>query len=99
MTERQLLRKIGESVRTARLRLNLTQECVAELTGVHWQTISHIENGKFPFSIVTFARISQALAISANCLLEGLPEMNRARLETVKTALARKRKQKARRID
>jgi transcriptional regulator with XRE-family HTH domain len=87
-----MLRQIGENVKTARLKANLTQECLAELVGVHWQTISNIENGKFPFSVATFARISQALSISANRLLEGLPDPNPARMESVKKALARKRR-------
>ncbi len=89
-----MLRQIGENVKAARLQANLTQECLAELVGVHWQTISHIENGKFPFSVTTFARVSQALATSANRLLEGLPEPSRARMERVKKALARKRRPK-----
>ena len=87
-----MVRQIGENVKTARLQANLTQECLAELIGVHWQTISHIENGRFPFSVTTFARLSQALEISANRLLEGLPELNPARMEAIKKAMARKRR-------
>ena len=91
MTDRQILRQIGENVKAARLKANLTQECLAELVGVHWQTISHIENGKYPFSVTTFARITQALGTSANRLLEGLPDPSLERMESVKKALARKR--------
>ena len=89
-----MLALIGENVKAARLKANLTQECLAELVGVHWQTISHIENGKFPFAVTTFTRISQALTISPNRLLEGLPAPNRERMENVKKALARKRQPK-----
>jgi len=89
-----MLRQIGENVKAARLNTNLTQECLAELAGVHWQTVSNIENGKFPVLITTFARISQALGVSSNRLLEGLPEPNQARLERVRKALARKRRPK-----
>ena len=95
MTDRQILRQIGENVKTARLKANLTQECLAELAGVHWQTVSYIENGKFPFSVVTFFNISQALTISPNRLLEGLPEPDEARMARIKKSLARKRKPKA----
>ncbi|MCX6927481.1 MAG: helix-turn-helix transcriptional regulator [Verrucomicrobia bacterium] len=91
MTDRQMLLRIGENVKAARLGGNLTQECLAELIGVHWQTISHIEHGKFSFPVTTFARISQALGISTNRLLEGLPELDRAHMGKVKKALARKR--------
>jgi DNA-binding XRE family transcriptional regulator len=86
---------IGENVRKARLRANLTQECLAELVGVHWQTISYLEKGKYPFSIATFARLSQALEISANRLLDGLPEPDASAMEKVKRAMVRRRKTKA----
>lgn len=86
-----MLRLIGENVKSARLNANLTQECLAELAEVHWQTISNIENGKFPVLVTTFARISQALGVSSNQLLEGLPTPNIERMERVKKALARKR--------
>jgi transcriptional regulator with XRE-family HTH domain len=89
-----MLRQIGANARAARLQANLTQECLAELVGVHWQTISHLENGRYPFSVTTFARLSQALGISANRLLEGLPDPNQARMESVKKAMARKRRPK-----
>lgn len=92
MTERQILRHIGQNVKAARLKVGLTQECLAELAGVHWQTISYVENGKFLFSIVTFTKISQALEISPNRLLEGLPEPDRGRMEKIRKMMARKRK-------
>ncbi|MGO8677898.1 MAG: helix-turn-helix domain-containing protein [Limisphaerales bacterium] len=96
MTDRQLLRLIGQNVRAARHQANLTQECLAELAGVHWQTISNIERGKFPFPVTTFARISQALATSPNRLLDGLAEPDLAHIESVKKALARKRRPRSR---
>lgn len=86
-----MLRLIGENVKSARLNANLTQECLAELAEVHWQTISNIENGKFPVLVTTFARISQALGVSSNQLLEGLPTPNAERMERIKRALVRKR--------
>ena len=89
-----MLRIIGGNVKSARDKANLTQECLAELIDVHWQTISNIENGKFPFPVTTFARLTHALSVSPNRLLEGLPEPDRRKLEAVKQALARKRKPK-----
>jgi transcriptional regulator with XRE-family HTH domain len=94
VTDRQILRLIGDNVKAARFKANLTQEGLAELASVHWQTISNIENGKFPVLVTTFARISQALGVSASRLLDGLPEPNQARLERARKALARKRKPK-----
>lgn len=80
----------------ARLAVNMTQECLAELADVHWQTVSNIENGKFPCPVTTFVRISQALGVSTNRLLEGLPEPNKDRIEGIKKAMARRRKPKSR---
>ncbi|MEI9864893.1 MAG: helix-turn-helix transcriptional regulator [Limisphaerales bacterium] len=72
----------------------MTQECLAEIAGIHWQTVSYIENGKFPASIITFSKLSQALGVSPNRLLEGLPPLNVERAERIKKAMARKRKPK-----
>jgi len=94
VTDAQILRTIGGNVRKARLKLNMTQECLAELVGVHWQTISYLENGKHPCSVIHFVGISQALDISPNRLLEGLPEPDRAQIEKTKKVLVRKRKPK-----
>ena len=87
-----MLKRIGQNVKTARLKADLTQACLAELAGLHWQTVSYIENGKFPCSIITFFKISQALQTSPNRLLDGLPDADRAWQEKIKKSLTRKRK-------
>jgi DNA-binding XRE family transcriptional regulator len=94
VTDRQILKIIGANVKMARLRANLTQECLAELVGVHWQTISYLESGRFPFSVATFARVCQALEISPNRLLDGMPAPDKNQMEKTKKVLARKRKPK-----
>lgn len=97
MTNRQILQVIGENVRKARLRANLTQECLAELVGVHWQTISHLEKGKYSFPVTTFSRLSHALDVSPNRLMDGLPEPDRRQMEKTKKVLARRRQPKRQR--
>jgi DNA-binding XRE family transcriptional regulator len=92
VTDRQILRLIGANVKAARMKAGLTQECLAELTSVHWQTISNIENGKFPFPVTTFTRICQALGVSANRMVDGLPEPDERQIEKTKKVMARKRK-------
>ena len=92
MTDRQILRIIGANVKTARLKAELTQECLAELADVHWQTISNIENGKFPCPVTTFVRICKALSFSADDLLKGVPDPDRDQIEKTKKAMARKRR-------
>jgi DNA-binding XRE family transcriptional regulator len=87
-----MLRRIGENVKAARADADkMTQECLAEIAGIHWQTVSNIENGNFPVSIITFLHISQALGVEVNQLLAGLPPHNVERAERIKKALARKR--------
>jgi DNA-binding XRE family transcriptional regulator len=94
VTNRQILRLIGANVKAARLRADVTQECLAELVEVHWQTISNVEQGKFPFSVATFARISQVLETSPNRLLDGLEEPDKSRMEQIKKMMARRRQPK-----
>jgi transcriptional regulator with XRE-family HTH domain len=72
----------------------MTQACLAELVGVQWQTISYLEKGKYPYPVMRFARLSQALNVSPNYLLDGLPDPDTARMEKIKKAQARKRKPK-----
>lgn len=91
MTDRQILRRIGQNVKLARSKADMTQECLAEIVGVHWQTISNVESGKVPCSLVTFAKISQALSVSPNRLFDGLPELDADRVTHIKRAKARKR--------
>ena len=91
MTDQKVLRLIGQRVREARLKANMTQECLAELVGVHWKTIGHIERGSYPVALTTFARLSQFIEISPNRLLEGLEPPDPERTARIKKALARKR--------
>lgn len=91
MTNAEILRVIGRNVRDARLRLNMTQECLAELVGVHWQTLSYIERGKYPFSVTTFVRLVQYLRTSSNRLTEGMGKADERHFGRVTKALGRKR--------
>jgi transcriptional regulator with XRE-family HTH domain len=91
VNNREILRKIGKNIRQARVKAGLTQECLAELAGVHVQTIGAIEHGDFPFAVTTFALVSQFLETSPNRLLEGLESPDPKRTERIKKALARRR--------
>jgi DNA-binding XRE family transcriptional regulator len=91
VTNQQLLRTIGVRVREARLKANMTQECLAELVGVHWKTVGHIERGSYPVALTTFVRLSQFLEISPNRLLDGLGDPDLRRTAQIKKAMARKR--------
>ena len=91
MTNREILRRIGRNIRDARLKADMTQECLAELAGVHVQTIGAIERGGFSFAVTTLARLSQFLETSPNRLLDGLEPPDTRRTTRIKKALARKR--------
>ncbi|HWD93690.1 MAG TPA: helix-turn-helix transcriptional regulator [Verrucomicrobiae bacterium] len=91
MTDKQILRIFGQRVREARLKADMTQECLAELVGVHWKTISHVERGTYPIALTIFSRLSQYLETSPNRLLEGLEAPDPKRTAQIKSALARKR--------
>ena len=91
VNNREILRVLGRNIRQARLKAGLTQECLAELAGVHVQTVGDIERGGFPFAVTTFARIAQFLETSPNRLLDGLKPPDPQRTARIKKALARKR--------
>lgn len=86
-----MLRTIGRRVREARLHANMTQECLAELVGIHWKTVGHIERGSFPVALTTFVHLSQFLEISPNRLLDNLGMPDLKRTTQIKKAMARKR--------
>jgi DNA-binding XRE family transcriptional regulator len=91
VTDQQILRLFGQRVRDARHKADMTQECLAELIGIHWKTVGHIERGTYPIALITFAKLSQHLEISPNRLLEGLKPPDPPRTARIKQALARKR--------
>jgi hypothetical protein len=70
----------------------MTQECLAELVGVHWKTLGRIERGEFPFATTSFARLTQYLQVSPNRLLDGLAPADLKRMARISKALARKRR-------
>ncbi len=86
-----MLRVIGGNIRAARIRAGLTQECLAELVGLHWQTISNTERGLNPLAITNFALVAQHLGVTADALLDGIPPIDKERAAKIRRALARKR--------
>ncbi|MDR1706012.1 MAG: helix-turn-helix domain-containing protein [Clostridiales bacterium] len=57
---------IGKRIRAERLKQKVTQEKLAEMTGVGTTHISHIETGNSKLSIKAFVSIVNALNISAD---------------------------------
>ena len=89
-----MLRIIGANIRAVRLAAGLTQECLAELVGLHWQTMSNIERGKSPCTVTIVALLAQHLAVSSDDFFVGLPPIDQKRATKIRHALARKRTSK-----
>lgn len=65
---------IGETIKQARKKKQLTQEQLGELIGVKKSRISKIENGK-NLSFDAFLRIFRAMGIGVKLQLENMGEM------------------------
>jgi transcriptional regulator with XRE-family HTH domain len=92
VNDKDILRVVGGNIQNVRLHAGMTQECLAELVGIHAKTLGYIENGKHPFSVATFARIVQFLRVNPSELLEGLSVPDKKRAAAISKAKARRRK-------
>lgn len=63
MDSRKLLKILGERIRTIRKAQRMSQERLAELSGLHPTYISNIEQGKVNASIYSFYMVVHALGI------------------------------------
>lgn len=61
---------LGTNLREARERLELTQEQVAERSGVHATEVSRIEAGKRDPQVSTVRKLAKALRMTAGQLLD-----------------------------
>ena len=61
---------IGQRIREVRVGKNLTQEYVAEKTGVNVSHISNLENGKVKVSLTLLVGICNALDVTTDYILE-----------------------------
>jgi transcriptional regulator with XRE-family HTH domain len=62
--------KLGPNLREARLNLELSQEQVAERSGVHATEVSRIEAGKRDPRVSTVERLARAVKLKPGQLLE-----------------------------
>lgn len=62
-------RALGKNLRRARERAGLTQEAVAERSGVHPTEVSRIESGKRDPRISTVEALAEAVGVSVGDLL------------------------------
>ena len=66
------LKLIGINIKAERLKKNLSQEQLAEMTNISIPPISLIETGKQNTSILNILEIASALGVDVNTLVEGI---------------------------
>lgn len=61
--------ELGQVIRKHRLAAGLSQEQLAERSGLHWTYVSQIESGKRNLSVDVLRRIARALKTPASKLM------------------------------
>ena len=64
--------EFGRRVRSQRDTLGLTQEQLAELSGLHWTYVSQVERGERNIALTNILRIAEALGTDPGDLITGL---------------------------
>ncbi len=76
MTDKKILRTIGENVHKYRNRLGLTQEKLGEKVGFHSTYVGMIERAERKISVVAALKLAKALGVTLNDLIEGIVSYN-----------------------
>lgn len=71
-TKKRIIAAFGANVRRERVQKGLTQERLAELTGLYPRTIQKIEASEINILITTAARIQKAIGCSWESLFRGV---------------------------
>ncbi len=61
MEENELIQKFGFNFKISRMKLKLTQDDIAEITGLSKTYLSNIENGKYNPSLTNALKLSKAV--------------------------------------
>ena len=73
MTNRNLILLVfGDTVRTRRLQLGLTQEMLSKKARLHRTYLADIEAGRRNLSLNNIVQLARALGVTPSDLLEGL---------------------------
>ena len=72
--EREILIALGLKMRSVRLSLNLSQEELAELSGLHRTYISSMERGERNIAILNIIKICRSINLPPEKILEGFYE-------------------------
>lgn len=66
------LATFGDRVRARRHELDLSQEALADLAGLHWTFVGQVERGRRNLSLHNLLKLAEALRIDPGKLVEGL---------------------------
>ena len=70
MSEKLRLKNLGINIKSERLRKNLSQERLAELTNISRNSVSLIETGKINPTILKVIDIARVLDVDVNILIK-----------------------------
>lgn len=69
-----VLQKFGGNIRSIRLKKGLSQEKLAELSGLHRTYIGGVERGERNISLINLVRLAKALDIPIDTLVKDIEE-------------------------
>ncbi len=85
-------RIFGERIRDQRVQLGISQETLAELSGIHWTALGKIERGLRNPSLHNIIKIASGLAVDPGTLLAGLTRADLGALAEKESAADRIRR-------
>jgi transcriptional regulator with XRE-family HTH domain len=72
MNRKKINESIGDEIRFARLRKRMTQEQLAQKTGLGRSTIAKYESGQIEMSMPVFIELCDAIGVSYIDILKGI---------------------------
>lgn len=75
----EIAKSVGQRIRNHRIRLELSQEKLAELSGVHPTYIGQLERGEKNATLESIEKIAKALNVSLSQLFEKLEDSSEDR--------------------
>ncbi len=66
----EAMKLVGDNVKKLRLAKGMTQEGLANASGVDWSTISRLENGNLNTGITVIFALAKAMGVLPSTLLE-----------------------------
>lgn len=83
------IKEVGNRIKQVRKAQNLSQADLADKMNVSTSYISDVENGKINFSLDTLMRLTEALQISADWLLQtNIPEVKNIHVSEINDILS-----------